>query len=94
MITTQYFPGSSIYLTATFTDPVSGILVDPTTVTIKIQAPDGTLAAPSATRLTVGEYRATYVPAVSGTFTQRWEGVGSYPQVSEAQFVVLPSGIL
>lgn len=94
MLTSPYYPGSSIYLFATFSDPVSGVNVDPTTVTLTIQVPGGTHVTPTVVRVTTGEYKATYVPSVSGTFTQRWEGVGSYPQVSEAQFVVLPSGIL
>jgi len=40
MITSQYYPGSSITLSAAFTSPTSGVLVDPTMVSLEVQVPD------------------------------------------------------
>ena len=94
MLSSPYYPGSYIILSAQFSDPASGAGVDPTTVTVQIQQPDGTIATPTPSRISTGYYTAVYVAPVSGTFTQRWVGAGANAQVSEATFAVLPSGIL
>jgi len=94
MITSQYYPGSSITLSAAFTSPTSGALVDPTMVSLEVQVPDGTIAHPTVIPVTVGQYSASFTATVSGTYTQRWVGAGANAQVAESVFLVLPTGIL
>jgi uncharacterized repeat protein (TIGR01451 family) len=50
----------------------SAVPVDPTTVTVTITLPDGTTAAPSPTRLSVGIYTYAYVPTQAGRHVVNW----------------------
>jgi hypothetical protein len=93
MISSPYFPGSTITLSAQFTSPGTGDLVDPATVAGVVAAPDGTLTTLVVIKDTVGQYHAIFTASVSGTHTQRWVGTGTHSQVAESEFVVLPTGI-
>lgn len=65
--------GQSVVLQATFTD-TDGNLVDPSSVTLTIEAPDGTTTTPVPTNPSVGVYQHTLDLDEAGDFDYRWEG--------------------
>ncbi|HEX7276046.1 MAG TPA: hypothetical protein VF244_01605 [Acidimicrobiales bacterium] len=66
---TQYFIGGQPVLTAFYTDPVTGLPVNPTSISVKVRKPDGTsqtyttVSSPAVTSPTVGTWEIV-LPAV------------------------------
>jgi hypothetical protein len=92
-----YPVGQSVKLTSSFTD-ANGDAANPTTVTCKVEDPDGTettytaASDPAITNPATGSYQLIVVPDQSGMWTYRWEGVtGDAVAVDEGQFSVLLS---
>ena len=83
-----YYPGSSVQLTATFTNPANGSAVDPTTVTAEVVGPDLYITTLTVTKSSVGNYAAIFSPYMPGKHTQRWTGTGANAQAMEATFLV------
>lgn len=87
-----YDKGDYIRLTGTWRNDTSA-LVDPTTVTLKIQSPDGsissiTYASGAVIRDSVGVFHYDYQPSVQGNYTYRWEGTGNAIASGQGSFFV------
>lgn len=78
MARNEYTTGSSVYVTASFTDPRNGDApIDPSTVTLEVKAPGGSYAAVSGSSITntaVGDYEYVLPLAEEGTYRWRWTG--------------------
>lgn len=82
-----YDKGDVVRLTGTFT--VDGVATDPTTVTLKVQEPDGTettytYALATVTKVSTGVYRKDITIDESGYWYYRWEGTGTVATSGEA----------
>lgn len=87
-----YDKGDYIRLTGTWRND-SGALVDPTTVTLKIQTPDGsitplTFASGYVVKDSVGVYHYDYLCSSQGNYTYRWEGTGNAIASGQGSFFV------
>lgn len=92
-----YAKGQSVKLTASFTDS-AGAAANPTTVTCKVEEPDGTetsytsVSTPAITNPATGSYQLILSTDQSGMFSYRWTGTtGTTTPVVEGQFHVLSS---
>jgi hypothetical protein len=92
-----YQLGQSVKLSVTFTD-AAGAPANPTTVTCKVEEPDGTettytvSSTPAITNPVTGTFQLVIVPDQSGMHTYRWQGTtGTSVAVDENQFSVLLS---
>lgn len=91
-----YFLGDKIRLSAVFKNS-AGTATDPTTISLKVRIPAGTIAeytyaASELTRASAGNYYLDYAPATSGDYLLRWAGTGAVQAATEDHFQVLPSG--
>lgn len=91
-MTDSYVPGDLPHLTAAFT--VDGVATDPTTVTLVVEAPDGTTVTylygtdAIPVREGTGLYSAD-VPALAvGRWEYRWSGTGTAAGASEGSFAI------
>lgn len=89
-----YQRGQSVRLAVAFTD-AAGVAADPTTVTCKVERPDGTettYTEPTVTNPSAGAFELIVVANQSGTWRWRWEGVtGPVTPVAEGEFHVMAS---
>lgn len=74
----------------------AGTLADPTTVTLKIEEPDGTettytYALAQITRDSAGRFSKSYTPDQSGVHHYRWVGTGTVGAAFEGAFFVRES---
>lgn len=95
----MFFPGSTVRLSCRFRDLLAKTDYEPdgVTVLVKLLLDDPTQEVEESfvygdddevVRDSLGHYHMDYVPAVSGTYTYRWEGSGTKPVVTEARFKV------
>lgn len=70
---TTVLEGATVTTTATFTD-IAGALVDPATVELTVQAPDGTQTTPVPTNPSVGVYAHEQTLDQTGNWWFHWEG--------------------
>lgn len=89
-----YNRGQSVKLSVSFTD-AAGAAANPTTVTCKVEEPDGTettYTTPAITNPSTGTFQLIVVPDQSGMHTYRWAGTtGTSVAVDEDQFHILGS---
>lgn len=90
----EYDVGDSCRTTAFF--KVSGVLSDPTEVTLRYKAPDGTTAYfttpdPRIVQDATGTYHADIHLNASGDWWYRWEGTGAVTAAREKRLSVRPS---
>ena len=86
--------GQTVILQATFTD-IAGVLVDPSSVTLTIEAPDGTITTPVPTNPSVGVYQHPLDLDESGDFDYRWEGdTTEGTAVCEGRVCAIASGVI
>lgn len=89
-----YQRGQSVRLYCSFAD-ANAVAANPTTVTCKVEEPDGTettYTTPTITNPTTGTFQLIVVPDQSGMYSYRWEGTtGTSVAVDEDQFHVLGS---
>lgn len=83
--------GDVVRVQSAFT--VSGTATDPTTVTLSVKEPDGTVtsytyAAAEITKSTTGVYYKDISIDASGTWSYRWVGTGAVATAEEGQFLV------
>lgn len=81
--------GTLVRISATFT--VSGAATDPTTVTLKVRSPAGTVStytygAGQVTKDSVGNYHKDVDASTSGRWLYRWEGTGTAQAADESAF--------
>lgn len=84
----SYDKGDKVRLKATFRND-AGALADPTTVTCRVLAPDGTktaytYAGAQVIKDAVGSYHLDLSLIVSGVWQYRWEGTGMVETAEES----------
>ena len=79
-------------LTATFTNALTGALVDPTTVTLSLTDPGGNVSVVSGTDIvhdSTGIYHYDWTGNQAGNWTIRFQGTGTVVAASVPATVVL-----
>jgi hypothetical protein len=81
-----YEVGDLVTLQATFTS-IDGVNTDPTTITLSVQDPGGTIttytyAGAAVTKFATGIFRYTLSITLSGTYVYRWKGTGTVQAAS------------
>jgi VCBS repeat-containing protein len=84
--------GDLVTLRVAFVDS-AGEPVDPTTVTLTVQDPDGGQTSPSTSSSETGVYTGTVTPDASGVWRYRFTGTGAHVAVEEGSFEVAASRI-
>lgn len=95
----HYQIDTTIELTVTFLDAVSGVPVDPSIVTLYLQPPGGAVeefTSPGGTPgsspvvyVAVGQYSYTFTPMSSGVWTYKFQGTGAVVATTrDEQFTV------
>lgn len=69
-----YIEGQTAVIQATFRD-TAGALVDPSAVTVTVEAPDGTITNPTATNISTGIWHAAFAMDQPGWW--KWRIVGA-----------------
>lgn len=87
MTINSYVRGVLVRASATFAN-AAGTAVDPTTVTFRVRAPNGTITTPSVVKDSVGNYHVDVDANAEGTWHFRWEGAGANQGAAEGQFTV------
>ena len=93
------FPyGSGLHLTATFRDPLTRAIVDPTNVRVRIVGPRGSPyheyvygTDPEIVKVSAGVYRTTVVCERGGEWSYRFECWGSRTGGNERKFAIRES---
>jgi len=75
----SYTANSTVRISVAITNTTTNTPVDPTTITLKIRTPDGTITDISSTvvHASVGNYYADYIPTVVGVFQYEFLGTGA-----------------
>jgi uncharacterized protein YfaS (alpha-2-macroglobulin family) len=87
MSESTYTVGDLVHVVATFTN-AAGTNVNPTAVTAKSKAPDGTITTLTVAHDSLGVYSADVNVTESGQWTYRFAGTGSNQAAQEARFRV------
>lgn len=91
----EYDVGDGVRTTSQF--KVNGVLTDPTSVTIKVKTPAGTVttksypADPEVVRTGLGAFSYTFILTTAGSWWYRWEGAGAVIGAAERRFQVRAS---
>ena len=94
-------PENTVELRATFTDPVTGLVADPTTVRVTLRQAGGVsttyiygVGGSGVTRISQGLYEKLLSPPPPGTtWFYRWEGDGSVESAIDGEFQIAGSFI-
>lgn len=90
MALNNYYTGNIIRVSAAFT--VSGVATDPTTVTLSVKDPTGTVNTPAPVKDSTGNYHADIaVGTIVGSWYYRFSGTGACVAAAETEFVILPT---
>jgi hypothetical protein len=82
--------GETVRARATYTDPDTGALTDPSSVSATLREPDGTLTTfvynvdPELTKVSTGVYQLSIPLALVGTY--KWKWVGTATEKSAVDF--------
>jgi hypothetical protein len=87
-----YDQGDYIRLTGTWRNDAS-VLVDPSTVTLKVQLPNGTTssytyASGNVIKDATGTYYYDFLPTSQGNYVYRWEGTGNAIASGQGSFFI------
>lgn len=82
-----YDIGDKATLRGVFTDPTSGVRVDPATVTCTVRKPDGTIVTPAVSG-SGGAYVAQVPVDQEGEWLYAFDGIGDYQAAEERSFTV------
>jgi hypothetical protein len=85
----NYTTNTMVRIAANF-NTIGGILIDPSSFTMKIRLPDNTITDLSASvvRDSIGSYYVDYIPITIGNFTYEWIGTGNMQISKLGQFEV------
>ena len=83
--------GDPITLTVSFTNPATGLPINPSAVLLRLLDPNKLESRPVVSNTGVGLFTATFSPTVSGFWHARWEATGNVMAAIENQFEVTPS---
>ena len=86
--------GNTKILSATFTNLLTGALVNPQTVTLRILQGGAITVYTYNSSATTGKYSAEVPLTASGTLIYRWESGGVFPAAVENKITVLSSAII
>jgi hypothetical protein len=91
-----YAYGSTVRISTTTVFTTGGVATDPTTVTLKVEQPDGTettytYAGGTVAKANTGSYYKDVQVSQHGTWTYKWIGTGAVAAVDEDSFHVLPT---
>ena len=92
--------GDGVRLENTWRVPATaaGAVTDPTTVTLRIEPPTGSVVSfvypTGVVKVSTGYYRYDYVPTLAGRYWWRWEGTGAAQGAEEGRFTVRPSQVI
>lgn len=92
----SYPLGSSILLSATFTD-ISDHVVDPTAITLSTRDPAGVrfdYTDPEVVKVSTGVYSCQIAPTVPGVWRYRFRGIGAVLAANESKFEIKPSDFM
>lgn len=84
----MYHVGDLVNLKGTFTDTSSGNLVDATSVTMTVKAPDGTVTTPTPTHVSTGIYQFQQSATQAGVWTWKMIGTGTGQAANHGSFEV------
>lgn len=91
MSSNVYDVGDQVRLTATFRATADDSLVNPTTVTLKVKSPAGTVTTPSATSSSTGIWTYDLDLTLEGNWYYRFVGTGAVKAAGENALIVNPS---
>lgn len=89
----SYYVGDLVNLQGTFTDTTSGALVNPTTVTMAVKAPDGTQTTPTPTNVSTGIYHYQQSATQAGVWTWKMVSTGTGQAANRGSFEVDEIGL-
>lgn len=70
---------------------LSGVLTNPTTVTLSIDSPSGSvITITDATNDSTGKYHYDYTPPIAGSYQYQFDGTGAVVAAAEGSFSVSP----
>jgi hypothetical protein len=72
----------------------AGTPANPTSVTLRVRRPDGTVDVLPTTPTAVGHYEAVVPLDAHGTWRYRWEGTGAVQAAEEGELLVRRSRVL
>lgn len=75
----KYAVQTKVRLSVTFTDAVSGVEADPTTVSLTLSPPDSDdeVVTAGIVRDSAGVYHYDWTGTIKGNWTIRWQGTGA-----------------
>lgn len=80
----EYQIDTEVQLLGTFANATTGAPADPTTVTLYLEDPSGTVTTPtSIIKVSVGNYAYAFTPSGPGWWTYKWQGVGAVVATSK-----------
>jgi len=82
----SYFIGQQVVISVVFT--VSGVATDPTTVTLLITDPNGTVTSVTPVHDSTGNYHYNFLTVTPGQHEYRWVGTGAVQAATDVTFVV------
>lgn len=85
MSANRYFVGQLVRASVIFT--VADVATNPTTVTVSVRDPDGTVTTPQAQPDSTGHYHVDINADTAGEWQYRFEGEGAAQAVSEGAFI-------
>ena len=93
----NYEVGDLVTLQATFTS-IDGVVTDPTTVTLSVQDPGGTITAYTyagldITKVATGIYRYALSITTPGQWVYRWAGTGTVQAASPDRIITAASTV-
>ena len=94
-----YIAGDTLTLGCTFAVAATGVVTDPTTVTLRVKDPAGavtvyTYALAEITKSTTGIYVKTLAFSTAGDWWLRWEGTGAAAGVEEQSIGIQASRVV
>lgn len=90
MSTNNYTVGTLVRVSTVVTQIVGGSPIDPTTITLTLELPDGTIVdlTSAIVRDSTGNYHADYTPVAFGLHQYEWAGTGAAQVAKVGSFIV------
>lgn len=86
-----YLSNNLVRIFTAVTQSIGGAPIDPTTVTCKMQTPDGNITdlSTSIVHDSTGNFHVDYLPTQLGVHTYEWIGTGVAQVASIGQFMII-----
>lgn len=89
MTVNAYYLNTLVRLSASFTDS-TGLPTDPTSVTVTVTDPNGSVSNPPSVKDSSGHYHADVTPTVWGDWEYAFAGAGAVVASGQHRFFVEP----